>query len=91
MKEVPLRKTDGLGGIRFPFSKTPEELKDILEFPSCCIYTCSIGLGRLKLVPPSEVLARERGDKSSCPLLDSSSVLGLPSDSLQIKREATVN
>jgi len=38
--------------------------------------------GRLRLVTPSDELESGWGDKSSCPLLDSSSVLGLPSDSL---------
>lgn len=78
-----MRKTgEVLAGTRFPFNKTPDELKAILVFPSCCMYTGSMWLGRLRLVTPSDELESGCGDKSSCPLLDSSSVLGLPSDSL---------
>lgn len=75
-----------MAGTRFPFKRTPEELREIFAFPSCCMYTGSMGLGRLRLVTPSDELDSGCGDRSSWPLLDSSSVLGLPSDSLQRKR-----
>lgn len=84
MKELPLRKTgEVLAGTKLPFNKTPEELNEILAFPICCMYTGSMWLGRLRLATLSEEPESGWGDKSSWPLLDSSSVLGLPSDSLQ--------